>query len=404
LFEWDPKRSGSPRQFQEITFDNALQLDETIVQHKAIRFAQQRGRPFEVGSLRSAPSTRVGDYSKNRFYDDGRCPQPLRVGLLGLGTVGLGFYQHLGKFSSVKVTQIAVRDIQKAINHGVPQTTVTNNAVSVIQQDCDVVVELLGGIEPALTLVRAALESGKHVITANKSLIARHGDELRQIADEKQVQVLYSGSVGGGVPMIETVRRISSAREIVEIEGVLSGTCNFVLDKVAHDVSFTEAVLAAQRAGFAEGDPTLDLNGTDAGEKLTILARNAGFDLDFADIKRQAIDQELIKRWQAKVQKNEVLRQVSSISISGARESGWNIKAQVEIKALPINHFYASVCGEDNLLILKTACGRRIQLVGRGAGRHPTSQAVVNDLLQLLTKVSALTARTGSESKQTISA
>jgi len=384
LFEWDPKRSGSPRQFRKITFANALTLDDTIVQHKAIEFAQNADVPFEVGRLRSTHSTEVGNFAEDVFYHDHRRPDPLRVGLLGMGTVGLGVFRHLEKFTTTRVERIAVRDTEKAIANGAPARAVTNNGVHVVGEDVDIVVELMGGIEPALTLVRAALESGKHVITANKSLIARHGNELADMARSRDVQLLYSAAVGGGVPMIEAVRRLADADPIVEIEGVLNGTCNFVLDKIAHRVSFSDAVLAAQREGFAEADPSLDLDGTDAAEKLVILGRAAGIDLDFDGVERTAASENLIDQWQKSKPQDEVLRQVSKLTLkndaSDDSNSADQLTANVDVRSLPLNHVFAQVHGEENLLVVKTESGKRIVLSGRGAGQFPTAQSVINDL------------------------
>ena len=379
LFEWDPKRSGSPRQFADITFDGALELDETIVQHKAVRFAKDHRVEFEVGSLRSSYSTKVGQFDTDRYFDEGRRPEPLKLGLLGLGTVGLGFFRHASKFPSVRIQKIAVRDLIKAESNGAPIELITNDPISVIQDDTDIVVELIGGIEPALTLVRSALKSGKHVITANKSLVARHGVELEAISKESGAELCFAGSVGGGVPMIENVRRIAAEEPIVGLEGVLNGTCNFVLDKIAQNVSFGDAVLAAQREGFAEADPSKDLNGTDAAEKLVILARAAGFDIQFDEVDRQSIDQELVSQWQSQSHPDEVLRQVSSLTVEGDE-----VRGCVQIKPLPLNHRFANAQGEDNRLVIHTGEGESLQLSGRGAGRFPTSQAVVNDLINLV--------------------
>ena len=375
LFEWDPKRSGSPRQYSQITYDGALELDESIVQHKAVRFAQEHGVEFEVTSLRSAFSTKVGAVESDQFHDDSIRPRPLRVGLLGLGTVGLGLYRHLSKFPSVKITRIAVRDLQKAIDNGAPESIVTINAVTAIQDECDVLIELIGGVEPALTLVRAALDSGKHVITANKSLIARHGAELQQIADKRNVRLMYSGAVGGGVPMIETVSNLSLDEPIKSVQGVMNGTCNFVLDKMAQDVTFKEAVLAAQRKGFAEADPSLDLNGTDAAEKLVILARSAGLNLETADVQCEALDESAAEKWKVAKSEGQVLRQVSSLAVTDSK-----VEASVKIQALEKDDFLAQAYGEDNRLVVGTE-SNEVRLIGRGAGRFPTSQAVVNDLM-----------------------
>ena len=388
LFEWDPKRSGSPRQYDQIKFEHALQLDEKIVQHKAVRFARDHSINFEVGSLRNSEATSVGQYEHDQFHDQGLFPEPLRVALLGLGTVGLGVYEHACQFPSIRFTGIAVRDVYKAESNGAPAELITNDPIEAIQADTDLVIELIGGIEPALTLVRSALNSGKHVITANKSLMARHGEELLAIAESRNAKLCYSAAVGGGVPMTETVRRISQIESVESLEGVLNGTCNFVLDKVANQVSFADAVLAAQREGFAEADPSRDLDGTDAAEKLVILAREMGIQLNFKQVGREPLAEAKIEDWLRHRGQNEVLRQVSSLA---RQDNDW--QAKVELKPLSTSHPFAQTHGEDNRLDLLTAAGSCHRLRGRGAGRYPTSQAVVNDLSELVRELRFLRQR-----------
>ena len=183
--------------------------------------------------------------------------------------------------------------------------------------------------------------------------------------------------------MIETVRELAQAGPITSIQGVLNGTCNFVLDKMAQDVTFHEAVLAAQRLGFAEADPSLDLNGIDAAEKLVILARSAGLALTVDDVQCEPVDESAAEKWLSAREQGKVLRQVSSLQVSDGK-----LHASVGIEALLPDDFLADAQGEDNCLLVSSG-SLAARLKGRGAGRFPTSQAVINDLLAVIRESTA---------------
>ncbi len=200
--------------------------------------------------------------------------RPLRVALLGHGTVGTGLYRRLVELPDhFAVTGIAVRDLPKAEKAGAP-ARLLGDCRRALAADCDVVVELIGGTHPASELIEESLRAGRHVVTANKAVIASRGPLLENLAAEAGVRLLYSASVGGAMPALETVRR--HAGNIVSFTGVLNATCNFILDEMTgRGLTLPQAVALAQREGFAEADPKLDLDGTDAAQKLAILARAA---------------------------------------------------------------------------------------------------------------------------------
>jgi homoserine dehydrogenase len=219
--------------------------------------------------------------------------RPLRVALLGCGTVGGGVYKRLAALPELfEVVGVATRNVDRAIDEDVPVRLITTHLDSLISESPDVVVELLGGIEPALSLVTRALLHGCHVVTANKALLASHLSELESIADAKRSRLLYSAAVGGVVPTLETVRRARAYGELSVVSGILNGTTNFILDELANGTPFSNALRHAQQLGYAEANPQFDLDGTDAAQKLILLAREA-FDVELAfdSIRRVGIDE-----------------------------------------------------------------------------------------------------------------
>src|SRR5436305_10519131 len=201
---------------------------------------------------------------------------PLRVALLGCGTVGGGVLARLLALPRLfQVTGVAVRDLGRARVPAVPRGLLTGDPASLVEGEADVVVELLGGREPARGLIARALDRGCHVVTANKALLAEEVEALAERASRRGVSLRFSAAVGGALPALETVRRAAASGRVRGIAGVLNGTCNFVLDRCAAGASFANAVSLARIAGYAEADPTLDLDGSDAAQKLALLIREA---------------------------------------------------------------------------------------------------------------------------------
>jgi homoserine dehydrogenase len=314
---------------------------------------------------------------------DGLCtsdPRPLRVSLLGLGTVGLGVYQGLIKQKSrFQAVGIAIRHRNKTRETHVPPELLVEDARSLLDRPTDVVVELIGGSEPAASLIRSALEAGRHVVTANKDVIACHGDSLQRLAYAKGVELKFSASVGGAVPVIEQVRKLARYEPIERIEGVLNGTCNYVLDRMVEGEEHDDAVRAAQEQGFAEADPSLDLSGKDSAHKVAILAKAAfgmtihpeeipcrGIeDIDSSDVRKALIEGRVIKL------------------VATCYKTAEEVRAEVRPVALPEAHPLAGARGEENRIQVQPRVGQTILLHGKGAGRWPTSLSVMADLLDL---------------------
>jgi homoserine dehydrogenase len=305
---------------------------------------------------------------------------PLRVALLGCGTVGGGVLARLlARPSLFRVTGVAVRELGRVRNPAVPRRLLTDDPAALLERDSDVVVELLGGTEPARGLISWALHLGRHVVTANKALLADDLETLAERAGRRGGSLRFSAAVGGALPALETARRAASLGPIRSIAGVLNGTCNFVLDRLAEGSSFAGAVKLARDAGYAEADPTLDVDGSDAAQKLSLLAREAfGESLPWRGISRRGIDT-VDERAVA-----EAARRGRRVRLVASCERGpEGLKASVQPLELPPDHPLARPRGAGNALAVELRSGEILSLEGRGAGRWPTTEAVLADLHDL---------------------
>jgi homoserine dehydrogenase len=298
---------------------------------------------------------------------DLRTERALRVALLGHGTVGTGLYRRLTELPDLfHVTGIAVRDPRKAERAGAPARLLSDDCWRVLKKSCHVVVELIGGSDPAARIIEGSLREGRHVVTANKAVIAARGPYLESVARGAGAQLLYSASVGGAMPALETLRRL--AGRVTSFSGVLNATTNFVLDQMAGGLSLAEAVQLAQKAGYAEADPKLDLDGTDAAQKLLILARAA-----FGRAPEHLFQSGIEDLRPAQVASRRV-RLVASCD---------GHRGEVRALDLPQRHPLADCAGAENRLLVHLADGPPLFLSATGAGRWPTAEAVLADLLDL---------------------
>lgn len=400
LYEYDPHLAEDglrPRRFKFVTFEDALSLDESIVQHKAVHYARDEDMPFEVASVANGYSTRVGRFSCSTFYDAETAKSaekaPLRVALLGLGTVGLGVYRQSSELfaGNLNVVSVAVRDRARAIENGVPEELIADNVDEAIQSDCDVVVELVGGTDLPRNWVIDALTSGKHVVTANKALMAAESSRLQQIARENGVEILFSAAVGGSVPVLEIVQQLSLTDEVLEVVGILNGSTNFVLDELAGGASLPEALSTAHEFGLTEADPLRDIGGIDAAEKLVLIARTCGADISLNEIDCVELTADLIDGFDG-----ANVRQLAQLRLPPSNGSG-QATAQVSISAVVPPSVFSRVHGAGNLVEITTKNSGKIVLHGLGAGRWPTTASVVADLLELWSDV-IQTSSAGAES------
>jgi homoserine dehydrogenase len=316
--------------------------------------------------------------------------KPLNVGLIGLGTVGsqvaerlLTAQPQLSRRAGVELClkRVLVRDLRKRRAVEVAPELMTLDPADVLEDPAiDVLVEVAGGDEPVRSYLERAIAAGKHVITANKVVMAKHGPELLDAAVEKNVDLYFEAAVGGGIPLISTFRTDLQANRIERVSAVINGTTNYVLGKMAAaGLSLSEAVAEAQAAGYAEADPTDDVGGYDATYKLAILASIA---------------------YEIKVRPDEIYREgiegVEPVDFRYARELGYAIKliahtqrhpgrveARVHPAMVPLDHPLARVEGAENAVFVEGDLVGQVLLVGQGAGGRPTASAVVGDLIDL---------------------
>ncbi len=280
----------------------------------------------------------------------------------------------------LKLTHIFNRKVARKRVEWVPSDVVwTEDAELVLNSDADVIVELVGGLDPAGSWVRRALDAGKSVITANKKLIAFHGVELERLAAEKGGHLMYGAAVAGGIPVIPGLEQGLAGDRIERIEGILNGTCNFILSKMDEGAEYATVLAEAQAKGYAEADPTEDVGGFDARAKLAILMRLA---------LRVVVDPEEIKP--------QAITSVSAVDFSYARDLGCtirqiarahrtngNVAATVAPMLVDLRSPLAWSRGTENMVVFSGHYGGDVVFSGHGAGGHPTAVAVVSDLLAL---------------------
>lgn len=317
--------------------------------------------------------------------------QQINIGILGLGTVGGGTFSILSRNADLiaqragchlRVTRVATRTPEKAQKWGVPPEIVSADPGTVLDDpEIAIVAELIGGVEAAREYVMRALRNGKSVVTANKELIAKHGPELRAEAARAGVDLLFEGAVGGGIPLIKPLRESLAGNHVEELIGILNGTTNFILTKMTREGSSFASVLAeAQALGYAEADPTADVDGFDTAYKLAILASLA-FDTTVdveTDILRQGIRDVSARDIEYALELGYVIKLVAV----ARRDADGKLELRVHPTLVPQNHPLASVNEAFNAVFVRGDAVGDVMLYGRGAGDGPTGSAVVGDLIE----------------------
>lgn len=384
LYEADPSDNPQARRFDSISYDDLLALPEGVVQHKAVRFAKEHGLVFGVGLVGQPVGSLVGPQA-TRLAAAKNEKAKLRVAFLGLGTVGLGVFQHVARLpDQFEVAAIGVKNVQKHIEAGIPQSLLSSDLDAVVDSASDVIIETIGGLHPAKELILRALRAGKHVVTANKAVLAAFGDELFAAAEASNVSLVYSASVGGGVPMVESVRRSRDAAGVARIRGVLNGTTNFILGQLEKGREFDAAVKQAQQAGFAEADPSADLDGIDVANKLVVLAREAfGAVISVESVAREGIRGVSARDVALARNEGQAIRLVGRLWRDAQRVHGSVAPERVDLSDL-----LAQTRDEFNAVEIEQANGEVVKLLGRGAGRWPTAESVFGDLFELAQHVS----------------
>ena len=380
LYTSDPNSTTGPpaTRFLRVSYATAARVGGVVVQRKAIDFAERHRQRFVVSSVGSSRATEIGPHADTLALSETQV-QPLRVALLGCGTVGGGVYQRLAALPEIfNVVGVGTRNVESAIAADVPRGLITTRLEELVAKPVDVVIELLGRQEPARTVISRTLRFGRSVVTANKALLADDVTTLETLASKNNASLKYSAAVGGVLPALETINRVRSSSRLHSISGVVNGTTNFILDQIANGCDLSSAVVAAQQQGYAERDPQLDLNGTDAAQKLVLLAR-AAFDLDLSltSIHKQGIEDLKADSVREAKSNGRITRLVAQ-----CQRGPHGFSATVSPVELPFDDPLA-ISGVENRLIIKSETGRSWHVSGRGAGRWPTTEAILGDLFDL---------------------
>lgn len=316
---------------------------------------------------------------------------PLRIGLAGLGTVGAGVIRVLDAHGGlvarragrpITVTAVSARDRHRDRGLDLSRFAWVDDAGELAaRDDVDVVVELVGGADgPALTLARRTLAAGKALVTANKAMLAHHGLDLAAEAEARGLPLKYEAAVAGGIPVIKAIREGAAANGIARVYGLMNGTCNYILTRMEQErLDFAEVLAAAQAAGYAEADPSFDVDGIDTAHKLSLLAALAfGARVDFAGVACQGI------RALALADIDQAAALGFRIKLVGlAEHDGGRLFQRVHPALVPLSHPLAATGGPLNAVVVEGDFVGRLFLEGRGAGEGPTASAVVADLIDI---------------------
>ena len=307
----------------------------------------------------------------------------VKLGLIGLGTVGTGVVKVLKDFDNIEIVKIAVKNINKKRDiENFDTSLLTTDPYEIVNNpDIDIVVEVIGGIEPAYELLKTAVQNTKHIVTANKELLAKKGQQLFELANRNNVSILYEAAIAGGIPIIMPIKTTLAGNKINKIEAILNGTTNYILTKMEKEgVSYKEVLAEAQKLGYAETDPTGDVEGYDSAYKIATLATIA---------LNQRVDINKIYR--------EGITKISAKDMQFAKELGYKIKlialarltndnradVRVHPMLVPIKDCLASINGVTNSVVLEGFPVGRVMFAGPGAGEFPTASSVLGDILAI---------------------
>ncbi len=307
----------------------------------------------------------------------------IKIGLIGLGTVGTGVYKTLQSFKDIEVVKIAVKNINKPRNiENFDNSILTDDCYEVVNDpNVDIVCELIGGVQPAFDLIKKAIKNGKHIVTANKELLAKHGEELFNFAEEHNKVVLYEAAIAGGIPLIMPIKTIMAGNKISKIEAILNGTTNYILTKMdVQGASYEDVLKEAQDLGYAETDPTGDVEGFDAAYKITTLATIAfkkRVKLD--NVYREGITKIRAQDMKAANDLGYKIKLIASASIDENDNADVRVHPMLVSKSSTLAHIdYVT-----NAVSLSGHPIGDITLSGPGAGEFPTASSVVGDILAI---------------------
>ncbi len=314
-----------------------------------------------------------------------------KIGLLGYGTVGTGTAEIIldpsGRNSllqEIEIAKVGVRSLDKPRSPELPSGVLTTDLEAIVSDpEIDIVVELLGGLEPSRSLILKAIKHGKHIVTANKAVIARHGEEIFTAANEAGVYVLFEAAVGGGIPVIKPLKQSLGVNRIQTVIGIINGTTNYILTQMTQEsADFSEVLSQAQKLGYAEADPTADVDGYDAADKIAILAAIA-FN---GRIKREEIPCEGIRQINATdiSYADDLGFVIKLLAIAKASSSDDSLQVRVHPTLVPKDHPLANINGVYNAILVEGEPLGQVMFFGPGAGKGATASAVVSDIANIV--------------------
>lgn len=310
----------------------------------------------------------------------------IKIGMIGLGTVGTGVLKTLAAFEQIEIVKVAVKNLTKKREINLDKSILTDNPYEVVNNsDIQIVIEVVGGVEPAFDLIKTAIKNGKHIVTANKELLAKHGEELFSFAEKYNKVILYEAAIAGGIPIIMPIKTILAGNKITKIAAILNGTTNYILTKMDVDGASYQSVLReAQELGYAETDPTGDVEGFDAAYKIATLSTIAfNKRINIKNIYREGIS-----KIQAEDMKyaNEFGFKIKLIALAQLDENN-NADVRVHPMLVKNNKSLAHIDYVTNAIMLKGHPMGEIMFSGAGAGEFPTASSVVGDVLAIATEL-----------------
>jgi homoserine dehydrogenase len=371
VYAKDPAQNPNALRFSQMSYAEAEEASCGLIQVKAIHAAEAEDVLIEVAALGSGEATRVSHLAARRSRPSR--PERLRVALLGCGSVGGGVLAYLRSQPELfEVGPVLVRHPER---HDEDALFTTDPEEALLGLP-DIVIEAVGGADFPAELMRRALLHGAEVVTANKAAVARHWDSLSACAVRGGGELRYSAAVGGGSPIIETLRRLEGS--VVAVEGVMNGTCNYLLSRLAEGWSLEQALERARELGFAEADPSTDVDGHDAADKLCILAREAfGVSLSPDRIPKHSLLDLVPGAALEALECGEAIKQVGRCQLL----PDGSVEAKVRLVPLPLSHPLAGARNEENRFLVTDGDGKVHQVFGKGAGRWPTATAVFADVM-----------------------
>lgn len=375
VYARDPKQAGdSPTRYSEISWDETAKVAAPLIEPKALGFAKKHGQTFRLGKPGIPDYTVIG--AETGPLSTAPKIKKLRIVMMGCGVVGGGVYRrikaHPERFDLVKVM---VRTIDKYIDQGFKPDELTTEFADLLAAKADIFIDVSGGIEPALSHSKAMIETGVHVVSANKQAIAEGSRALIDFANEKDVQLLFSSAAGGGMPVLEMCLR--EAGRITRVQALLNGTTNYMLGEMSKGRLYSEALADAQEKGFAEADPSGDVNGSDAAAKIRLVSL-LGFD---KEITLDSIPRDTIENFAPNEPPKGAIKRIATVSrdING-------FATKLELKDLSLNNFIAQADGEEAHAVFDFEDGDQYRIRGKGAGRWPTTESVMADLFDISAK------------------